>query len=154
MPAWKNVLSEQEIETLIQFIQDKSLENAPKDFVRIEASIPKPGDPERKDYKGKGLVLEEGDPERGYDAFQRHCASCHGKLANGKGPEAYLLGHALPRNLINDEFFNQEGISDERLYQSILLGVAGAPMPSHDHLKDQTILDLIAFIRSNTKDAE
>jgi hypothetical protein len=45
-------------------------------------------------------------------------------------------------------------VSDERLYQSILLGVAGAPMPAHDHLTDQTILDLIAFIRSNTKDAE
>jgi mono/diheme cytochrome c family protein len=154
MPAWKNVLSEQEIEKLIQFIQDKSLENAPENFVRLEAALPKPGDPERKDYKGKGLVLEAGDPERGYDAFQRHCASCHGKLANGKGPEAYLLGHALPRNLINDEFFNQDGVSDERLYQSILLGVAGAPMPSHDHLTDQMILDLIAFIRSNTKDVE
>lgn len=154
MPAWKNVLSEQEIETLIQFIEDRSLENAPENFVRIEASLPKPGDPERRDYKNKGTLLVEGDPERGYEAFQTACASCHGKLANGKGPEAYLLGHALPRNLINNEFFNQEGISDERLYQSILLGVAGAPMPSHDHLKDQTILDLIAFIRSNTKDAE
>ena len=154
MPAWKNVLSEEEIETLIQFIQDKSLENAPKNFVRIEAPLPKPGDPERKDYKEKGLVLVPGDPDKGYDAFQRHCASCHGKLANGKGPEAYLLGHALPRNLINNEFFNQDGISDERLYQSILLGVAGAPMPSHDHLTDQTIIDLIAFIRLNTKDAE
>jgi mono/diheme cytochrome c family protein len=154
MPAWKNVLSEQEIETLIQFIEDKSLENAPENFVRIQANLPKPGDPERRDYKNKGTLLVEGDPERGYEAFQTACASCHGKLANGKGPEAYLLGHALPRNLINNEFFNQEGISDERLYQSILLGVAGAPMPSHDHLKDQTILDLIAFIRSNTKDAE
>ena len=40
-------------------------------------------------------------------------------------------------------------ITNERLYQSILLGVAGAPMPAHDHLSDQTIIDLIAFIRSN-----
>jgi mono/diheme cytochrome c family protein len=154
MPSWKNVLSEQEIDTLIQFIEDKSLENAPENFVRVEASLPKPGDPERKDYKGKGLVLLPGDPEKGYVAFQKNCASCHGKLANGKGPNAYALEHPLPRNLLNKEFFNQDGVSDERLYQSILLGVAGAPMPSHDHLKDQTILDLIAFIRSNTKDAE
>ena len=154
MPGWKNVLSEKEIDRLIQFIEDRSLEKAPPNFVRVQASLPAPGDPERKDYKGKGTLLVPGDAEKGYVAFQKNCASCHGKLANGKGPNAYALEHPLPRNLINKEFLNQASVSDERLYQSILLGVAGAPMPSHDHLKDQTILDLIAFIRSNTKDAE
>jgi mono/diheme cytochrome c family protein len=154
MPSWKNVISDKEIDKLIQFIEDQSLKNAPKNFVRVQASLPKAGDPERRDYKGKGTLLVPGDPEKGYVAFQKNCASCHGKLANGKGPNAYALEHPLPRNLINKEFLNQDGVSDERLYQSILLGVAGAPMPSHDHLKDQTILDLIAFIRSNTKDAE
>ena len=56
----------------------------------------------------------------------------------------------MPRNLINKEFMNQASVSDERLYESILLGVAGTPMPAHDHLSDQTILDIIAFIRANT----
>ena len=154
MPAWKNVISEKEIDTLIQFIEDQSMEKAPENFVRVQASLPKVGDPERKDYKDKGTLLGPGNPEKGYVAFQKNCASCHGKLANGKGPNAYALEHPLPRNLINREFFNQASVSDERLYQSILLGVAGTPMPSHDHLTDQTILDLIAFIRSNTKDAE
>lgn len=151
MPAWKNILSDDQIDVLISFIEEKSLKNA-KAFTRIEAKLPKAGDPERLDYKQTGELLVAGDSEKGYEAFQKFCTSCHGKLANGKGPNAYLLEHPLPRNLINKEFLNQAAVSDERLYQSILLGVAGAPMPAHDHLKDQTILDLIAFIRANTSE--
>ena len=48
---------------------------------------------------------------------------------------------------------NQPYMTDERLYQSILLGVPGTSMPAHDdRLSDQTILDIIAFIRSNTSE--
>jgi len=149
MPTWKSILSDEEIDKLIAFIKERSLANA-KSFKRMEVSLPKAGDPERLDYKEKGIALVPGDLDRGYEAFQKFCTSCHGKLANGKGPNAYALEHPLPRNLINKEFLNQSAIDDERLYQSILLGVAGTPMPSHDHLKDQTILDIIAFIRTNT----
>lgn len=154
MPAWQNVLSDEQIATLVDFIKQKALGDAPKAYTRMAVELPQPGDPERRDYKKKGLVLEAGSVERGLEAFQKYCASCHGKLANGKGPNAYDLEHPLPRNLINKPFLNQAGLDDQRLYQSILLGVAGAPMPPHDHLKDQTILDIIAFIRANTKDAE
>jgi sulfur oxidation c-type cytochrome SoxX len=150
MPAWKNILTDEQAETLVGFIKEKSLAGAPKNFVRIDVKLPKIGDAERRDYKKRGLVIEAGDPERGYEVFQQASTSCHGKLANGKGPNAYALEHPLPRNLINDEFMNQAAVSDERLFQSILLGVAGTPMPSHDHLRDQTILDIIAFIRANT----
>ncbi len=149
MPTWKSVLSDGEIDKLVAFIKERSLANA-KSFKRMEVPLPTIGDPERLDYKEKGIALVAGDPGKGLEAFQKFCTSCHGKLANGKGPNAYLLEHPLPRNLINKEFLNQSAIDDERLYQSILLGVAGTPMPSHDHLKDQTILDIIAFIRANT----
>ncbi|MCK4564062.1 MAG: c-type cytochrome, partial [Verrucomicrobia bacterium] len=149
MPTWKSILSDEEIDKLIAFIKERSLANT-KSFKRMEVPLPKAGDPERLDYKEKGIALVAGDPGKGLEAFQKFCTSCHGKLANGKGPNAYALEHPLPRNLINKEFLNQSAIDDERLYQSILLGVAGTPMPSHDHLKDQTILDIIAFIRANT----
>jgi len=150
MPAWKNTLTEEEIDTLIGYIKKKSLERAPKNFKRVDVKLPKIGDPERVDHKGKGTLLVAGDPEEGYVSFQKYCTSCHGKLANGKGPNAYALEHPLPRNLLNKQFLNQPAVTDERLYQSILLGVAGTPMPPHDYLKDQTILDIIAWIRSNT----
>ncbi len=149
MPAWKDIMSDKQIETLVEFIKEKSL-TGHDEFTRMQVTLPKLGDAERMDYRGKGLVVETGNPEDGYEAFQRFCTSCHGKLANGKGPNAYDLEHPLPRNLINKEFMNQASVSDARLYESILLGVAGTPMPAHDHLSDQTILDIIAFIRANT----
>ncbi|MDF7806717.1 c-type cytochrome [Pontiellaceae bacterium B12219] len=149
MPAWKNVLSEEEAETLVEFIKSKSLTEE-QSFKRMEVELPMVGDPERLDYKGKGTVIVEANPAHGQEAFQKFCTSCHGKLANGKGPNAYDLVHPLPRNLINKEFISQAAVTDERLYESILLGVAGTPMPAHDHLSDQTILDIIAWIRMNT----
>ncbi len=149
MPPWKEILSDKEIDALIQYIEDETLKKN-SGFTRMEVKLPKVGDPERMDFKGKGKVLEPGDPDRGYVAFQKNCTSCHGKLANGKGPNAYLLEHPLPRDLLNKAFMNQPDVTDERLYQSILLGVAGTPMPAWDKLSDQTILDIIAFIRAET----
>ncbi|WP_372846150.1 c-type cytochrome [Pontiella sp.] len=153
MPAWKNILSDEQIDRLIEFIKQKS-HSAEKAYKRMQAEMPKIGDPERLDYKGKGTLLVAGDPKEGFEQFQKHCTSCHGKLANGKGPNAYALIHPLPRNLINGNFLNQPTVTDERLYQSILLGVPDTSMPGHDHLKDQTILDIIAFIRGNTEEAK
>ncbi len=154
MPAWENVLSEADVQKLIDFIKAKTLDEEKSSFKRLEVSLPKIGEADRRNWKNKGQVIEPGNLEEGAGAFQQYCTSCHGKLANGKGPNAYNLQHPLPRNLLNAAFMNQEGMTDERLYQSILLGVAGTPMPSHDHLSDQTIIDIIAFIRANTEDAE
>lgn len=149
MPAWEKIMTDDQIDVLVEFIKEKSLANHDA-YTRMEVTLPKVGDVEGMDYKGKGTLIEAGDPEEGYEAFQRFCTACHGKLANGKGPNAYDLEHPLPRNLINKEFMNQAAVTDERLYESIKLGVAGTPMPAHDHLSDQTVLDIIAFIRANT----
>ncbi|MCF7817330.1 MAG: c-type cytochrome, partial [Kiritimatiellales bacterium] len=134
MPTWKNVLSDQEIDTLINYIKTTSLKNS-EQFERLNVKLPVPGDLERLDHKNLGIKLIAGDPAKGNEAFQKYCTACHGKLANGKGPNAYFLVHPLPRNLLNKEFMNQPEVTDERLYQSILLGVAGTPMPANDYLK-------------------
>ncbi|MBN2161712.1 MAG: c-type cytochrome [Pontiellaceae bacterium] len=150
MPPWKDILTDDQIDALLGYIESKSAD-ASDQFVRMQVTLPKPGDVDRFKSRGKDVVVEAGDPARGYDVFQRHCTSCHGKLANGKGPNAYFLVHPLPRNLLNKEFMNQPYVTDQRLYESILLGVAGTGMPHHDdRLSDQSILDIIAFIRANT----
>lgn len=149
MPTWKEILSDQQIGALITYIKSQSLKDS-ANFERIKVKLPVPGDLERMDHKNVGIELVPGDPVKGYEAFQKYCTACHGKLANGKGPNAYFLVHPLPRNLLNKEFMNQSDVTDERLYQSILLGVSGTPMPANDYLKDQTILDIIAFIRADT----
>jgi len=154
MPPWKGVLSTNQIDLLVDYIEMKIIEKSPvQAYTRIDATMPNIGDPDNRLYVNKNdpdiKLLEIGDPTEGWHSYNKYCVGCHGRLANGKGPNAKALGHAIPRNLINRHFLNQEHITDERLYQSILLGVAGAPMPAHDHLSDQTIINLIAFIRSN-----
>jgi cytochrome c len=151
MAPWENILTDTEIGALVDYIVTSTQADHGK-FVRIEVSLPKPGDPERRTFGSETRTIQAPDVDRGQDAFQKFCASCHGILANGKGPNAYALVHPLPRDLINQKFLNQPSVTDERLYRSILLGVAGTPMPSHDHLADQTILDIIAYLRSNTRD--
>ncbi len=154
MPPWKGILSTNQIDLLVDYIEMKIIEKSPvQAYTRIDVKIPEIGSPDNRLFVNKNdpdiLLLKKGDPENGWRSYNKYCVGCHGRLANGKGPNAKGLGHALPRNLINRHFLNQDHITDERLYQSILLGVAGAPMPAHDHLSDQTIVDLIAFIRSN-----
>jgi mono/diheme cytochrome c family protein len=149
MAPWGPVLSDNEIDAVLDHIFEQAGMDR-QEFKRIEVTLPQPGDPERRAW-GEPASIEAGDAARGRTAFQKFCASCHGKLANGKGPEAYFLVHPLPRNLISKPFMNQPSLTDERLYESILLGVPGTSMPPHDHLKDQTILDIISFLRSNTE---
>ncbi|MCP4455391.1 MAG: c-type cytochrome, partial [Planctomycetes bacterium] len=153
MAPWKDILSDNDIDRLVDHVVTTT-QDRQGDFVRLDVTLPQPGDPERRKFGGEARTVETPDTGRGLDAFQKFCASCHGMLANGKGPNAYALGHPLPRNLISDRFLNQPGLTDERLYRSILLGVAGTPMPSHDHLADQTVLDIIAYLRSNTRDID
>ena len=74
------------------------------------------------------------------------------KIGKRERTECESVRSCDSRNLINRHFLNQAHITDERLYKSILLGVAGGPMPAHDHLSDQTILNLISFIRDNIKE--
>lgn len=146
MPAWGNVLSEQQIGQIIQYLRDEVSAGDP--FERLAVKLPVAGDEERRSYDAEKKVLLAGDAQRGKQPFLKYCTGCHGKLANGKGPNAYFLEHPLPRNLINRPWMTHLQLTDERLYQSILLGVAGMPMPSHDHLPDQAILDAIHYLRS------
>lgn len=151
MPPWKNILSYANIDSLVEYIDNQTAAKRPS-YMRQDVALPKVGDKERRDYNETGAVLKTGNREQGEIAFQKFCTSCHGKLANGKGPNAYFLEHPLPRNLLNNAFLSQRAVDDKRLYQSILLGVPGTSMPAHDHLSDQTILDMISYIRSISPD--
>jgi mono/diheme cytochrome c family protein len=151
MPPWGKILSGEQIDSVIDFIAQVSSGDvdgkAPRTFVRLDAPLPSIGDIDRITEEPVAAV----DPARGETAFQAHCTGCHGKLANGKGPNAYTLGNVYPRNLINNAFMQRDTLDDERLYRSVLLGVPGTPMPSHSHLSDQTLLDLVAYIRTLTE---
>lgn len=148
MAPWKDVLNKEQIKSVIDFIDAASSRTTAgkAEFVRLSPPLPKVGDTDRLTEE----PIKAIDTERGELAFMRHCTGCHGKLANGKGPNAYEMGNVYPRNLINKDYMKRKDLDDERLYHSILLGVPGTPMPSHNHLADQTVLDLMAYIKTLT----
>lgn len=58
-------------------------------------------------------------------AYERHCASCHGRAGNGKGPES-ARHLPRPRNLSNRPYFSALG--DRRIAREVLDGVPGTAM--------------------------
>lgn len=79
--------------------------------------------------------------------FINRCAGCHGRKADGKGPNSLDI-LPRPRNLRNAWFVNS--VSDERMFGAILYGVQGTAMPPWiDYgLSQNDVGDLVNFIRS------
>jgi mono/diheme cytochrome c family protein len=148
MPPWKALLADTEIVQIVDYLERMATQGK-KPFTRPEIPMPKVGETDQRTDQ----PLEIADVERGQRAFVAHCTGCHGKLASGKGVNAYDLAHPLPRNLINNKFMSQASITPLRLYRSIKLGVPGTPMPPFDRiLTEQGILDVIAFLESLNTD--
>jgi mono/diheme cytochrome c family protein len=83
---------------------------------------------------------------RGEQTFLARCTGCHGRKADGKGPNSLDI-LPRPRNLRNAAFVNS--VADQRLMESILYGVQGSAMPSWiDGLSKNDVGDLVNFIRS------
>jgi mono/diheme cytochrome c family protein len=59
-------------------------------------------------------------------AFNIHCAQCHGDYLQGNGPVATWI-YPIPKNLRNAEFLRN--LTKEEAYRSIMHGVKGTPMP-------------------------
>jgi mono/diheme cytochrome c family protein len=85
---------------------------------------------------------------RGEAIYLDRCWGCHGKKADGHGPNAEDFV-PRPRNLRNTPFI--ESLSYARLHESIKYGVQGTAMPAAGFdfaLDDRAIGDLVNFIES------
>ncbi len=85
---------------------------------------------------------------RGEAVFLDRCWGCHGKKADGHGPNAEDI-QPRPRNLRNAPFV--ASLTYARLHESIKYGVQGTAMPAAGFelsLDDRTIGDLINYIES------
>lgn len=135
MPAWGKVMGDAQIKDTFEyisatFIKEKRRELKPRN---IPASNP--------------VASSKESIARGEATFVQRCAGCHGKKADGKGPNSLdIIPH--PRNLRNSWFVNS--MPDRRLLESILYGVQGTAMPPWiDYgLSQNDAGDLLNFIRS------
>jgi mono/diheme cytochrome c family protein len=88
--------------------------------------------------------------KRGEAVFFEYCSGCHGRRADGRGPQALNLV-PKPQNLRNAAF--TRSLSDERLFSSISGGVRGTSMPAFEMLYSaERRWDVINYVRSLTED--
>jgi high-affinity iron transporter len=82
--------------------------------------------------------------KRGKGIFLERCFGCHGRIGDGKGPNAIEM-LPRPRNLTNHSFF--VSLPDSRLFESITYGIVGTGMPPWDTLPESERWDLVNYVR-------
>jgi len=135
MPPWERVLTDEQRHAVLDYV--------------FQTFVKEPR-PELKAHKvpETNPVASNADSiHRGEAVFLDRCTGCHGRKADGKGPNSLDIS-PRPRNLRNSFFVNS--VPDRRLFDSILYGVQGTAMPSWiDYgLTQNDVGDLINFIRS------
>jgi len=135
MPPWERVLTDEQRRAVLTYV--------------FQTFVKEPR-PELKAHKvpEQNPVASNADSiHRGEQIFLQRCTGCHGRKADGKGPNSLDIS-PRPRNLRNSFFVNN--VPDRRFFDSILYGVQGTAMPSWiDYgLTQNDVGDLINFIRS------
>ena len=136
MAPWGGVLDEQKAGALIDhLLADVTQGSAAR---RVERKVP----------QANPVPYGPESVARGEAIYMNRCWGCHGKKADGHGPNAEDIV-PRPRNLRNTPFVRS--VSYARLHESIQYGVQGTAMPAagFDYaLDEKSIGDLINYIYS------
>jgi mono/diheme cytochrome c family protein len=133
MPAFGKILDQKEAEALFAWVRTTYLgqQREPNPPRKIPARNPIPYSPE--------------SVARGQHVFAERCYGCHGRIGNGKGPNAPDM-LPRPRDLTNHAFLTP--LPDTRLFESITYGIVGTGMPPWgDMLPDELRWDLVNYVR-------
>lgn len=135
MPAWSKVLTEEEVKQVFDYAQQTFVKEPRKPL------------PTRQLIETNPIEATPASIKHGEEIFAQRCTGCHGKKADGKGPNSLDI-LPRPRNLRNQEFVMH--LEDKRMYESIMYGVRGTAMPPWvDYgLTKNDVGDLMNFIRS------
>jgi len=135
MPAWGKVLSDDQIKGVLAYINQTFTKEARREIKPRDVPDQNP------------VAMSTESIARGEAAYLQRCTGCHGRKADGKGPNSLDI-LPKPRNLLNWQFVNNA--TDRRLFESILYGVQGSAMPPWiDYgLTKNDVGDLVNYIRS------
>lgn len=137
MAPWGQVLGEARANALLDYVlatYTKVTGSAEPRARQVPETNPVP-------YSGQSVA-------RGEATFLARCWGCHGKKADGHGPNAADIV-PRPRNLRNKPFVRT--LTYARLHESIKYGVQGTAMPAAGFdfaLDDRAIGDLVNYIHS------
>ncbi len=151
MPAWKGVLSQNEIAAVAGYI--KTFSNAFGDEAPQPITV------------GRRARADADSLARGAQVYQEvQCFKCHGDAGRGDGPSALTLTDdydnvIYPADLTQAWLFRGGGTAQE-IYTRIMTGMTGSPMPSFaDALVDaegnpdeQKLWDLVNYVDSLSPD--
>lgn len=135
MPAWGKVLSDQQIKGVLEYINQNFTKEARREIKQRDVPDQNP------------VAMSTESIARGEATYLMRCTGCHGRKADGKGPNSLDI-LPRPRNLLNAGFIRNA--SDRRMFESILYGVQGSAMPPWiDYgLTKNDVGDLVNYIRS------
>ncbi len=140
MPAWKSIIKENQIRSVVQFI---------KTFSPVfEAAAPKPI------TIGPEIKPSKESIEKGKALFKElTCFMCHGDEGRGNGVLAASLKdnlgrHVQPRNLTKGWVFRR-GNDPKEVYTRVNTGLMGTPMPSFaDKLDNEKSWHIANYVNS------
>ena len=111
---------------------------------------------------GAGLVTVPPEPEytqesdaRARELFAKGCAPCHGPTARGDGQQQQVDSKGYPtrpRDLTVGVFKGSPRPAE--LYQRIVAGLPGSPMPQSGYLQGNDAWHLVHFVRSLSSDEQ
>jgi mono/diheme cytochrome c family protein len=135
MPPWKNALKPEQVDSVLTYV----LATFTKEPIREPKT--------RKVPETNPVPASAESIQRGEATFLARCTGCHGRKADGKGPNSLEIS-PKPRNLRNAAFI--DSTPDRRLFESVLYGVQGSAMPSWTDygLSNNEVGDIVNFIRS------
>lgn len=135
MPAWGKTLKDDQVQGLMQYVLATFTKEPRRDLKPYNVPEKNP------------VAMSAESVKRGEETFVKRCGGCHGRKADGKGPNSVDI-LPRPRNLRNSAFV--DSVADPRLFESIMFGVQGTAMPSWvDYgLSQSDVGDLVNFIRS------
>jgi mono/diheme cytochrome c family protein len=137
MAPWGRVLGDEPSARLVDYVLDT--------FSKAGQSKPPTG---RDVPPANPVAYSAESVARGEATFLNRCWGCHGKKADGHGPNAEDIV-PRPRNLRNTPFVSS--VPYARLHESIKYGVQGTAMPAAGFdfaLDDKAIGDLVNYILS------
>jgi mono/diheme cytochrome c family protein len=134
MPPWKQLLKDEQVAGVLDYVLATFTKAPIKDH------------PDRHLPEKNPVAASPESIANGERMFLLRCTGCHGRKADGKGPNSLdILPH--PRNLRNQWFV--ERAPDRRLFESIQYGVQGTAMPPWiDVFTQNDVGDIVNFIRS------
>jgi mono/diheme cytochrome c family protein len=135
MPPWNKVLKQDQAEGILGYVLTTFA--GPLTASPVTRNVP----------DTNPVATSEASVKHGEAIFLQRCTGCHGRKADGKGPNSLDI-LPRPRNLRNSWFVTNTG--DRRFFESILYGVQGTAMPAWiDYgLSQQDVGDIVNFIRS------